>query len=73
MSALIQELSAAIRADIHEARERAHVAICESKQRYPTKRDAKVACRNIARRGRNPNLTPYQCPTCQQWHLKRRT
>lgn len=72
MSELLQQLSAAVRCDAQEARERAHVAICESKVKYQTGAEARAAVREIVRRGGNPTLKTYHCPFCLNWHLKRK-
>ena len=46
-------------------------AMCESKVRYPSKKDA-VTARNAAlrrRRKRPAQLREYPCPICHGWHL----
>lgn len=46
-------------------------AMCESKNRYPTKKDAATAINSAMRRRRKrpAALRSYPCPICKGWHL----
>ncbi|HEY8898913.1 MAG TPA: hypothetical protein VIM61_00660 [Chthoniobacterales bacterium] len=46
-------------------------AMCESKNRYPTKKAARTAINAALRRRRKrpEHLREYQCPVCNGYHL----
>jgi hypothetical protein len=46
-------------------------AMCESKNRYPTKKAARTAINAAMRRRRKrpEHLREYQCPVCNGYHL----
>lgn len=69
MTQLLHQLKAAIRQDKHEARDRAHVAICESKQRFNTKRGAWNCINARVAHGGDPRVRPYKCHVCGKYHL----
>lgn len=68
---LLKELTRVCREDVNKARWRAHVAICESKKRFATKKLAKMKCDEIIAQGGEPTIRPYLCKTCKEFHLSR--
>lgn len=54
------------------ARRAAHAAICRSKIRFARKALARAHAKRIARKGRQPNLKPYECPVCKGWHVTKK-
>ncbi len=56
-----------------EAKRRAHVAICESKARFGSKKIAKLWCKRSTRMHGDPRLHPYQCNVCGLWHTTTRS
>lgn len=66
---LITQLNQAIKVDVREARARAHVAICESKMRFPTKTLARRYCKRAISKGADPRVHPYECGVCKKFHL----
>lgn len=68
---LFDELNAVLYADKRQAVRNAHVAMCQSKMRFTSKRDARKYCKRIVSKGGDPRVHPYHCKLCQQWHLTR--
>lgn len=69
MTTLLDDLRAVIRRDKREARQRAHVAVCESKRRFYTKAAIRYIIRRSVSRAGNPNMRCYLCPTCGAYHI----
>lgn len=54
------------------ARRAAHAAICASKIRFTRKAFARAHAKRVARKGRQPNLKPYECKVCKGWHVTKK-